>query len=710
MAQVWPNPDEFDHVGSFGASIGTYLIGYVGVKADAGTVWAAGKLATRALDASSPDAMTVGSSAYEGRTHGFVRREQIDEVGGASGYLYVDVTAYVRSPSHGGSSRLTAPPLVAGGIGAIARLIGGTLVEPGAGVYDPVTYLSSPSFYAARLVGVNATQVDLILERWNAGTRTQLTSRTLTLVAPSMLVPFILRLEAQNGATDVTLTVSLKNIAAREGLFGLTGIRTGLVPSWSSLTTTGEFEEALSYVDSSGSRLASPGRAGFVLDKENLATISGLGSVQSESHCRALEIGSSDGAIIRDEWRRSARVGRDEVTRWGDAGQNAQTDAAFDRSSESFRDAGSNPYVGGATYLAASGFTGFPLELDTGGSTGLELNVPINTPAQEQLALLPRETPTLGRARMLLTFEHDAVGVGEAGVEVGLVLRQSQAGASGDDGSTLDNFSGYVFSIDGDGLCSVRRRQYAANVLNGNPFDNSATLATLTISHSATSRTLEAECVDDDTSDPEGTGPALLRMWIDGVQIPFTDTLQAGVTVAADGTLRDSTFQRLPGARGVGIYFATPETDGSTTHRVMIHEIERVEPTGYQPPDDELATIELTSETSAAVGTLTWTPSVVLPADIERTRLSTEFVSGNRALRPATQAQRRRWSVQTRAVLDSELQDLHDFQDVHGRGVPFTWTIPGRAAAVFKFASGISAIETGPGLWSVEFELVELVS
>ena len=707
MVQVWPNPDALSYSGTFGAVFGTYLGGYLGVDADASTAWDTGKIMVRTADLDSPDAMCIASSAYEGRRFGFVRREEIAESGGTS-LLRADATCYVRSRNHP-PEKVLAGPVLKGGCGAIGRLIGGTLTEPAPGVYDPVVYLAQPSFYAAYVVG-NGNQVDVILERWNAGTRTQLASRTLTPIKPSFLVPFVVRLECLNAASTVTCTVSLKNVAALEGLFGMaTGARLSDVPTWATLNLTNQFTVALTYVDSSGSRLASPGRAGFIIDKENRTTIAGLsGNVDTEAHCRVFDAGATSGTQIRDEWRRSIRAGRDETSRWGDAGSNAGCDWGFDRFSESFRDAGSTPYTGGVTYIPANGYAGFPVARMTTGSAGVDFTVPISKPAQEQLLVMGRELPAIGRAREKITFRHAVAGAGEAGFQIGTVLRLAATGPSGSDGTYLDGFSGYVFAIDGNGRCSVRRRQYAQNVLDTNPLNDTIELATLTIAHSAVSRTLEAECIDDNTSDPPGTAPVLLKMWIDGTQVPFTATLQAGVTVDGVGTLRDASFQRLAGSSGVGMLIATPATDGVTTHRVEVLAVESIEPTGYSAPDDELANVSLRSEASNAVGTLSWTPSVVLPCAVSRERTVADFVTGNRALRPATTVERHRWDVSGLAVLDATLLTLEAFYDAHGIEVPFTWTIPGRAAAKYVFTGELELVETGQGLWDVKFQVEEV--
>lgn len=246
MAQSWPQPDALAHAGTFGVDFGSYLGGYLGVRFDTGTTWGTGKIMTRAADAlaGAPDALCIGSAAFEGKRHGFVRREEIAEVGGSNAYLRVEATCYVR---------MVAPPVLTkacnvlkGGCGVTARVTGGTLVEPGAGVYDPVVYLDQPSGYAAYAVGDPATGVvTIVLERWVAGARTQLATLPLHPIIPSFLVPFILRLELQNTATQVTLTVSLKNVAAEEGLFGLTGaVRVG-VPTWSSVNLANAFTVAL---------------------------------------------------------------------------------------------------------------------------------------------------------------------------------------------------------------------------------------------------------------------------------------------------------------------------------------------------------------------------------------------------------------------------------------------------------------------------------
>lgn len=703
MASKWPAIDTLDHTGLGGVAFGTYLGGYLGVRFDSGTAWGTGRICTRVTDfsAGAPDAaVTAPGAGVEGKRYAFVRREEIAENGGVTSEVQVDATLFVRSTAPPASS-IGIGRMIAGGYGVAARVRAGTLVEPSAGNFTPIVYLDQPNGYAAYVVGKLDTQVDVVIERWNAGTRTELSRTTITPIAPSFTVPFGVRLLVANSGSTVVLTVSLKNVAAREGNFGLDGIRFGDVPSWSSFSKSTTYTQVASVVDSSASRISSPGRGGFIADKENLYL-----TAQTQGHCRAWQASSAGTIFLRDEWNRTLQVGHSSTTRWGEVARNAACDWSYDRFGALFAACLGTPYNGGLPYLPASAFQGWPAERISALSAGVQFKQLASSPAQELIAIAPRETPHPRRARFRIDFSHPT-GSDVADVHVGAVLRASQAGVAGFDGTTNDNFAGYVFRIDGQGRCSIVRRQYGANVLTPSAVDDTAELAFLDIAHTTSVRELVAEAVNENSPDPPDTAAVLLRMWIDGVQVVFTSSGEPGVSVLSDGTVRDGGQFRIPPSSAVGLYAAFPTTGAGVTREVRIHETELQAPTDEILPDSELASISFRSEASNASGVLVFTPSWTLPCEPAWEQVRNEFVTGNRHMRPAVTVTRDAWELGARAVDDDTVRYLEDFHDARGIEVAFSYTIPGRAAAKFVFAGPIE-VEEHFGLFNVKFRLQQV--
>ncbi|HUU46084.1 MAG TPA: hypothetical protein VM118_10170, partial [Acidobacteriota bacterium] len=318
---------------------------------------------------------------------------------------------------------------------------------------------------------------------------------------------------------------------------------------------------------------------------------------------------------IRDEFTRSAIfTGLPETNRWGTSVVNMQTDLVHDRFSKMFKSQGQTPWTGPPSYL--NGYQGYPWERDTTLTAGLRSVTPINNTAQEQISMLPTFQPDVDAQRFRLTFTHPVTGAGEAGFKTGVVLRLFQVGGDGlgptgaGGVNRFDNFQGYVFYMDGNGTCGIVRRQFSVNVTALPVEDDTEVLSTVSIgAHPGGSVTLEAECFEEISPNPPGTGPTMLKLSINGAPVVFTTTTAAGVTIDSIGTIRDAgglTGKGLPFSGSVGLYQGHPTTDGSTTHTARFTSIDQLVPTLTvgAAGDSDLLSVVLGGERTGATGTL----------------------------------------------------------------------------------------------------------
>jgi len=717
VTNVFPNPDGLSHQPAAGATLGTYWNGYIGVRADGGTTWGVGKAFVRSVDvaATNPAATVIGSTGFEGKGHGFVRRETIPEDGANAGHVRVRASLSLVVTNPPAPPGLLAGHVILGSIGCMARVQGGTLVEPGGGDYDPVIYYDQPSFYAALVKGNANGDITLVLERWNAGTRTELATSTVTPDPAAFLAPSTVELDLQNTISDVTVTMSLIGapLPGQSGFTqsGLTPL--GPYPEWNPgvhpSAQGGGGVTVLTYVDSSGSRISTTGRAGMVIEKENTATVL-ASTLQWIGKCHSLEAqGEADAIILRDEFTRWAYTGRLETNRWSQAGTNIQSDVAFDRSSELFRNVGQSPYTGGTPHLGTNGFQGWPARLETAVTLGLEFRQEQNSPAQEQLAAWSIGLVDSVNQKVSIDVRHQDV---DSALFVGIVLRMSQVGPNGQAGGNIDYFSGYVATIGGGGDIEVWRRQYSINAANAEPEDDSILIGEATIAHSGAVRELTFEAIEVPGPDPPGAGPVQVRVWVDTVAVTLAVAAGAAGTVVdlGSGILEDRSSFRLGASDGMGLFARYPATGAAVTKTVEVREVTIETPgAAVVENEDDLASIVLPAETDGVSGDLgdVFTPSEVVEAPTQDLVARARAVAGHQfALALVTGDREARRLVGRLDHGSGEWRALLAFYDDH-RAIPFNWTPPGESARIWWFASPLDYHREGPNAVRVEFDVVE---
>lgn len=734
MANIFVNPDTWAQAVN-GPIYGSWLSGYLAVNADAGALWDTAVLQMVANDAVAGvyRATLGGTPSFEGRTHGFVRRENVLEDVGNSAFVFVEAVVSIDVVNGPRPMGMTAAHGLVDSVGVMARVQGGTLVEDAVGDLRPVTYIDQPKFYAARIVP-SGDDLEVRLERWNAGAVTVLDTFTLTPWSTALFEPGTIRLECQNSVSDVTLTVKVQNIATSQTVSGINGPNTpgadgrqGTREEWGVVQLGfSTFTTLITYSDTSGSRIPTQGRAGFIIDKENEATIDPMGTgsslVQMVNYCHLLSVtGINAGIYLRDEWVRAHYVGRFNTNRFGAFGVRIESDIEGDHMSDRFINVHLNPYTGGDTWVGANGYQGALLE--DGTTAGIEAVLPQNSPAQSmQLAVANVVPADAANQRWRLDFQLLAQA-GKGQLRAGLVLRASQSGGSGAASGLLGYKEGYQFRVSGTGVCSVRRKRWDVNSSALPTDDDTTTIATATISLSQAVHELQAEVTDDVGPDPPGEGPVIIRMWVDQVLVVLVAT-GAGVTDDGAGIVRDASAERIRGAALVALYASWPSTGAGVTETVEFREITEdvaVPPTtgggGPAIDDDAVPSIPLESEQAGKFGNLgaVFSPSWSMPIEELHQHATAQYSSGTRARWALVTAHRRGRTVHGEGMSDEARGDLVAFYASHGgQALPFTWTPAGDVVGVWKFTSGITWERVGRNadgsVWRCDFSVWEVLA
>ncbi len=747
MVNVFPKPDSFDRgvAQPLAAQLTTDFMGWFSwhpVTADAGGM-GLGKLEVLDDDLAGGSLLAQGaatcygsSHSYQGKGHGFVRREHFAESSPSTTKICVTAGLRVRDVAVL-PAEFTAADIMKGRLGVMLRVREGTIVNPTGATTDPELVLQDSFAYAAFFTqSATAGKLDVELRQYGPTGYNTLATTTIEPQGQDFLITTDVRLCAWLSGTDVQLTLEWRNAAGAShqgGTVGGAGVPLGPSPrigsggpgAQGSFTTGGavptvlkpkigrDWTLLLSHLDNSGTKITLPGRAGIMLGKEDqvgFAFPPVAHIAQTVYTCDYFQVSSisvatdAETVLLRDEFRRSSRQGIELLTssldnRWGQTGVNIQSDVTYDRASEVYVQTQAFPYIGGPEAVGLNGFMGHEAEVLTSGAGGLQVTQPVSTQAQDQFLIYLLAADLDGFAhRFRAGFRHQAVGASYAGVKAGLALRADVAGPAGQIGALVGYWHGYVFSIGGDGLCEITRHQYAIQDFDAIPESDTVVLASATIAHSTTSRTIEAEVYEEEGTSAPGTGPATLIMKVDGVQVPLVANSAAdGVSVDGSGTVRDAGSYLIQGPQNsVALWCAFPTTDGATTHTIELESIEQLSGSTVDPPDSDLASIVLNSETTGKTGTL------VVPLSRCRRTISqpsitgARFVDGRRQKRPATTFMRRSWDCETQPLDPTEFEDFISFWEDHrGIEIPFDW-------------APVEDASLGAGLVSVKFGAPQL--
>lgn len=214
----------------------------------------------------------------------------------------------------------------------------------------------------------------------------------------------------------------------------------------------------------------------------------------------------------------------------------------------------------------------------------------------------------------------------------------------------------------------------------------------------------------DGPAGPDQT--VLLKAWIDDVEIEFgpgTDWEEdwgaldlwsyrlstAGIEIQGDGTIRDSSSDRILNGTGTGIYSVTRllGTTFGRPLRVRAWEYGDVQAPGpgESIPEQDQATIAIGSECDSAPVTRLEVP---IGWDVSKRRIRLERrlelgAAPYRSVHLASPYLRPVWTITTRGATDAEVAALLAHWDAHDRHLPFLWLDDRGTDQVVKFRSRV---------------------
>jgi len=316
---VIPSDDSFDYGNAGSDPYGTFLLGYLGWEpksgVDAGLLVRSGAVGPgRAWAIGEEDIATNDDVPVA-----FMRRQSFQADCSVRAAFKFTARQGVATQDHGYE------------LGVFARATGGTLTDDGT---EFVHYVDG-SAYAALLTRTGTDAYDLTIARWSGGTETTLATKSLTLIAPTLVSKALrLRLDCvTNVSGDVELSAQVQNLAAYDvtpkkpsrpvGGFQLPGASVGI------LDIEDDWTELLSHTDSSGSKLTSAGRCGFLIEREREYDSGATRIVTAISNFTVRT--EAETILFADGFKRAAiNLGRPFTDAWSDPATSVQGDWTHD--------------------------------------------------------------------------------------------------------------------------------------------------------------------------------------------------------------------------------------------------------------------------------------------------------------------------------------------------------------------------------------------
>ena len=467
--------------------------------------------------------------------------------------------------------------------------------------------------------------------------------------------------------------------------------------SFAGLTNYGEVLELIDHSDTDANRITGAGRVGLLQHPANLRSSSGVISVPKCGYVRANEIGSP--FTINDRWLRTHKNMGRRVT----STNTGSSVIGYSLQSAFFAD-----WHGYATLAGRITFATAPVT----GSNCLQFYYNDMTPSQSLPCVQTRNAEDKENQDRSIDYYFD--GTGSPGTATDETGRRSVAIMLRED--KLNWTSG---AIQGCYLVEIGKNEYSGAVpmlwvyryTPGANIGSRLLLASMENpggTADGTWNTLRARV--EAVGGAAHNDAAKISIWLNGSAITGLEREDIdGIVIDSDGAVVDDTSERLLEGTGEGFYVKVADITGG--NKTYIDNWGQGALTSNDTPENEQASIAVSSETDGATGTLTLPASWGLEVIEEWDSIETEFELPQYRQGLARQSRsRRRWKASSSATASSnEEGDLRDFWNDHGQDVPFTWTPPGEAAAITAhFSSDYTRVLRGPGVEGFEIEIEEL--
>lgn len=579
--------------------------------------------------------------------------------------------------------------------GVIVRASAGTLVNDGT---FEVLYSDITCYLAACYQRASDSTLRLGIFRCNTGTLTLLTPPSISIptAAIQWTKPMTVGLTVSGTGATVSLSATLTG-------FGSTAVLT------------------LNVSDTSGSRIVSAGRCGFLMGPER--TISSKAVVDL---CHVFTVDESGTRKVQDEFLRLSLAGAKQTTAdsVGTAGSGL-VQGAFYWDAMTFDGAdveGASTFTGSKRLLHSSSAAVFNNQ-----TTDDDVGANRHAPGRLMLSQRPADSQFSQNRTVSITLPnsgHPTASTGE--VWVGLALRASQAkprdmtagtppvaiGSPDTPGGTA-----YVFGVRAQTSTGVTWQLHrivnnshvpVARKVEASPFVGA-------FPGYGVAFTVGLDVHPRDADDPFGVVEIVCK--VNGAALAF-DTFLApgGWTNPATGTFHDGSGGRIKSNFGEGMFVC----NGLASSGAAVNDYDPTFDTWAQGAltnatllDRDQASIAVAPEPAATGTSLALAPDWPFEVEHVTHEVSTPFDSGHRQsmprfLVPGTDAliRRQRMRFKKRGVSATELATLLTHWNSHdGQELAFSFTPPGESALTCRYASDIRYSRMPGGIYEVGFDL-----
>jgi hypothetical protein len=450
--------------------------------------------------------------------------------------------------------------------------------------------------------------------------------------------------------------------------------------------------EVFDYTDSSGSKITAAGRYGWALSGRRV-----ISSAIVAPLCTSFEVSEGGTVRVRDEWQRSIRQAGLAIT---------ETVVGTDYTGRTMLCSWAGDFHGVAPYdkkLWRSKVGGLTNRINIKPDTE-----PIGSGTGEGGFLHSLRRPTDRRSQnRSLTFRFSSLQQdGTAGTTdptnhrtVGITVRGAQTLAPSNSTLLVLGYLATVRFVDltGEAFCELYRWRSGAAAL----------LASVQVTVNVdTDYVLRFDAYNLLDTAGDNIGPAVLRVFLDGVQVVL-DQDNANVQVTAGGTVVDGTSQRIVEGALEGLYLWCPDGD-KTTFVSAWSESTLTNASGTAPQAQ--ASIAVDGETANDTGQTFVTPYDWGVEEITgRIAYVLPYESGHRRAGHAHTRERRRWRISAVGLTTTQRNTLLSFWDDHeGCERAFSWTPPYESAPIFAhFADdtlGHRLVDRGVHAYAIDVE------
>ena len=468
--------------------------------------------------------------------------------------------------------------------------------------------------------------------------------------------PYMIRLEVTTNGATVELRGYGENIpktgAQSEGLF-------------------------ISYDDTSGSRLATAGRCGFVMNRELQE-----GSTDTITALDSLTIEDAGTVVLRDEFYRTNRLNcQSRTDAFGVVGRSVACD--FD--GDQFGDYNQK------LLRSTDGTWTDRLQIDP----AIAAVGNASDPSKGGWFLFQRPPTNHKSMHRSCTIVFQSTGTNPSNHrECGIALRWN-----GGTGSTMPASCYYASVRLTPSTSQIRLDRIATDPNTSQPtFKNIAILLAAGINEDQEyAFDFEVFSIANATSEPDGV--VVCKVKLDAVQVVFTaGTVTQGITITAAGDVLDDSSERVKSGAGEGFRIYDP--DGTRDVFFDTWQEESLTNVSGLPANDQTG-IALLAETHNFTGS-TLTMPLTWPAELEPNYqdIRVEFEDGYKATRARYPHERELWRVQAHRATTAEREALKTFWDTHdGTVKSFNWETPEGNTYKFHFKDDrLGTVLANPGV------------